>query len=98
MRRLIRFGLTLVLCGGLIGSLVGLVGAAPPSSVAMVPMRDGTLLATDFYLPTGTGPWPVALARTPYRRTDFRKTDGGHGGIPASRFLASGIALVVQDL
>ena len=31
-----------------------------------VPMRDGTLLATDVYLPEGEGPFPVVLARSIY--------------------------------
>ena len=34
----------------------------------MVPMRDGTCLATDVYLPGGGGPWPAILMRTPYGR------------------------------
>src|SRR5712692_10167558 len=89
----------------LLGLCVGLnalyakpaAAAAVPSSTAMVPMRDGTLLATDIYLPAGNGPWPVALARTPYGRTDFQNSGGGHGGIPPADLLQSGIALVVQD-
>src|SRR5712692_1206351 len=90
----------------LLGLCVGLnalyakpaAAAAVPSSTAMVPMRDDTLLATDIYLPAGNGPWPVALARTPYNRTDFRNSSGGHGGIPPSSFLANGMVLVVQDV
>jgi len=35
----------------------------------MVPMRDGTLLATDIYLPASSGPHPVILQRTPYGHT-----------------------------
>lgn len=34
----------------------------------MLPMRDGVRLATDVYLPEGTGPWPVILTRTPYNK------------------------------
>ncbi len=35
----------------------------------MVPMRDGTKLATDVYLPPdGQPPYPVVLMRTPYGR------------------------------
>lgn len=44
--------------------------AAPPES-HRVAMRDGTLLATDVYLPGedhGTGPWPVILLRFPYNK------------------------------
>ncbi len=33
----------------------------------MIPMRDGTRLATDVYLPDHSGgPWPAVLLRTPY--------------------------------
>ncbi len=32
----------------------------------MVPMRDGTRLATDLYIPDGPGPFPMVLERTPY--------------------------------
>src|SRR5262245_15374111 len=35
----------------------------------MAPMRDGTLLATDIYLPSLSGPHPVILQRTPYGHT-----------------------------
>ena len=33
-------------------------------------MRDGTVLRADLYRPTGNGPWPVLLARTPYGKQD----------------------------
>lgn len=33
-----------------------------------VPMRDGTLLATDMYTPTAAGKYPVILLRNPYVR------------------------------
>jgi predicted acyl esterase len=32
-------------------------------------MRDGVKLATDIYLPDGTGPWPAILFRTPYGKS-----------------------------
>ena len=37
-------------------------------STVMAPMRDGTRLATDVYVPMaqGSGPFPVILTRTPY--------------------------------
>jgi predicted acyl esterase len=39
----------------------------------MMPLRDGVKLATDVFLPpTGDGPWPVMLLRTPYSRFDPR--------------------------
>src|SRR5947209_8675156 len=68
--------------------------ATPTRTTAMVPMRDGTLLATDVYLPAGDPPWPVALARTPYGKANV----GNHTGIQPSRFANNGIALVVQDV
>jgi len=43
----------------------------PPGSrheAAMVPMRDGTKLATDMFIPPGKGPWPVILGRGYYGR------------------------------
>ncbi len=43
----------------------------PPGSrheAAMVPMRDGVKLATDVFIPPGTGPWPVILGRGYYGR------------------------------
>jgi putative CocE/NonD family hydrolase len=72
--------------------------AVPTAATVMVPMRDGTLLATDVYIPAGNGPWPVALARTPYGRADFRSAGGGHGGIPPIQFTSNGMALVAQDM
>jgi putative CocE/NonD family hydrolase len=54
----------------------------------MVPMSDGVHLATDVWLPPGDGPWPVALARTPYNKD----------GIPGQGLVAKGIALVSQDV
>jgi len=42
-------------------------------SFTMMPLRDGVKLATDVFLPpTGDGPWPVMLLRTPYSRFDSR--------------------------
>jgi predicted acyl esterase len=85
----------------LIGLLLasGPVRAQLPSgrSTVQVPVRDGVMLATDIYLPAGEGPWPVALARTPYDKNDFR-SGGGHGGVAPARFTNGGIVLVVQDV
>jgi predicted acyl esterase len=55
----------------------------------MVAMRDGIELATDVYIPTGTGPFPVILLRSPYNK------DGLAGmGADAQR---RGYVLVGQD-
>jgi putative CocE/NonD family hydrolase len=57
----------------------------------MVAMSDGVKLATDVYLPEGNGPFPVVFLRTPYGKTSR--------GMPApGRYLARGMALVVQDM
>jgi uncharacterized protein len=58
----------------------------------MVPMRDGTHLATDVYLPLAEGPVPTVVGRTPYTK--------GH---PAFEKLVEawngrGYALVIQDV
>jgi len=50
-------------------------------------MRDGTKLATEVYLPSGTGPWPVLLTRTPY----------GRKGVDPSALTTRGYVVVAQD-
>ena len=52
-----------------------------------VPMTDGTLLATDVYLPEGEGPFPVVLVRSTYSRNQ------GMNG-----YIEKGFAAVVQDI
>jgi len=59
-------------------------------SDVMVPMSDGTELATTVTLPTGDGPFPVVISRTPYNK------DGLKG--EAQRFCKNGYAFVAQDL
>lgn len=54
-----------------------------------VEMRDGVLLATDFYLPPGDGPFPTILFRTPYGKTGDQWYAEGLN--------AAGIAVVAQD-
>ena len=58
-----------------------------------VPMRDGTILRADVYRPTGRGPWPVLIQRTPY---DKRSPVGG---LPLATLLAvsRGYIVVQQD-
>src|SRR6185503_15124716 len=39
----------------------------PPGAVEeTMTLRDGNKLAANVYKPTGMGPWPVVLSRTPY--------------------------------
>lgn len=60
-----------------------------------VPMRDGVALAADVYTPTGTGPWPVLMMRTPYgKNTYFENAWSGVDPVTAAR---SGFIVVIQD-
>ncbi|MBI4531176.1 MAG: CocE/NonD family hydrolase [Candidatus Latescibacteria bacterium] len=59
----------------------------------IIPMRDGTKLAADIYLPNADGPFPVLLERTPYN-----KEVAGEVQVGAPEFFASrGYAVVIQD-
>lgn len=51
--------------------------------------REGIQLATDLYIPNGSGPFPVILARTPYNRESA--TSLGRDGV------RRGFAVVIQD-
>ncbi len=55
-----------------------------------VEVRDGTRLATDVYLPAGTGPFPVILIRTPYNK-------GGSAAFSRAVTGNAAAAVVVQD-
>ena len=68
------------------------VQAIEPTRHAMVPMTDGTRLATDIYLPEGEGPWPVLVLRSTYSRWSAVR------GFLGSDFRARGYAGVVQDV
>ena len=62
----------------------------PEPSLHMVAMRDGTLLATDVYVPEeGEGPFPVLLARTVYGRAGLQMW--------AVAAMGRGYAFVAQD-
>lgn len=58
-----------------------------------VPMRDGALLATDVYLPSGTASLPALLHRTPYGRRDA----GIEGFAHPVWYTRQGFAVVCQD-
>jgi putative CocE/NonD family hydrolase len=70
----------------------------------MVAMRDGVQLATDVYLPPGSGPFPVLLERTPYDKRGTRaaeisvadRTPQPQAQL-AAQFVAHGYAVVIQD-
>jgi len=67
--------------------------------VEWAPMRDGTLLATEVYLPPGPGPFPVILQRTPYSRFPGAAQFASNCDNAQMRFLASnGYAALNQDV
>src|SRR3954447_20429948 len=70
----------------------------------MAPARDGVTLATDIYLPPGSGPFPVLLERTPYDKSaPSRSERTAADPTPRSReevaayFAAAGYAVAYQD-
>ncbi len=75
-------------------AIVAFVTLASPTlcqtkQTLMVPMSDGVELATDIYLPAGTGPFPVLMARTPYDKNGMAES-----GADANK---RGYAAVFQD-
>ena len=73
-------------------------------TTVMVAVRDGVRLATDIYLPAGTGPFPTLLERTPYGRNATARRERTVAdprpplrGEVAARFARQGYAVVVQD-
>jgi uncharacterized protein len=71
----------------------------PESETYKVPMRDGTTLSTDVYLPDGAGEsakFPVILMRTTYNKGAKTKGMKIHA-LMAKPYLANGYAIVVQD-
>ena len=60
------------------------------ADTVMLPMRDGTKLATDVYLPSKSGAaFPVVLVRTVYNKAQ--------GAALSAVFRAMGMAMVIQD-
>jgi len=59
-----------------------------------VPMRDGTILKADVYRPTGTGPFPVLIQRSPYDK------HSKVAGLPLETLVAvrRGYIVVQQDV
>lgn len=67
---------------------------ADSETMVMVPMRDGTRLATDVYLPEGRdGAFPAIFVKTPY---DFNRIDGAQLKW-AVEAVERGYAFVVQN-
>ena len=51
-----------------------------PRRTSPIPMRDGTQLGADVYLPPGQGPFPVLLTITPYGKNGIGTRRGGATG------------------
>ena len=56
------------------------------------PVRDGTVLRADVYLPEGDGPFPTLVTRTPYNKGALRSTH------TYERLAEEGYAVVAQDI
>lgn len=59
-----------------------------------MPMRDGTQLVADLYVPAGAGPWPTLLERTPYNKESSSEIALKAGEYYASR----GYVVMIQDV
>jgi uncharacterized protein len=59
----------------------------------MIPMRDGTRLATDIYIPESAGPYPLVLERTPYNKENATMM-WSH---THTHLLERGYAVAIQD-
>jgi hypothetical protein len=57
-----------------------------------IPMRDGTTLRADVYLPASKGPHPTVLLRSPYGRS------AGFAVTMAVPYAARGYAVVLQSV
>lgn len=75
------------------------VRGARPAKVAegttevLAPMRDEVKLAGNLYLPTGTGPFPCIVTRTPYGKDAMYANPVG-----AKKYTDAGYAYLVQDV
>lgn len=69
---------------------VAMFAQAPAKKIEMIAMRDGVPLATDLFLPSGEGPFPVVLSRTPYSRVKRSQE--------AASFVREGWVFVIQDM
>ncbi len=72
------------------------IGSQPSHDIRFLydlkcPVRDGTRLSTDVYLPRGGGKWPVIYLRTPYETTHGPHIEW------ACWWARRGYAVVIQD-
>ncbi|MGF1454875.1 MAG: CocE/NonD family hydrolase [Alphaproteobacteria bacterium] len=74
------------------GGLPAFTHGAGDSFERMVPMRDGVALFTTIDLPSGGGPFPTVLMRSPYAQIGWLMRD-----LTCGRFVRYGYACVYQD-
>jgi hypothetical protein len=85
--------------GAVITSILALAALAAPASDirtvygAAVPMRDGTVLRADVFLPGQGGPFPVLVYRTPYNKSEASVDYTMHDSA-----VRRGYAVVLQDV
>jgi predicted acyl esterase len=70
------------------------IAALPKWTEMTMATRDGTKLAANVFLPTGAGPFPVVLSRTPYLKDAL----GDLAGFSAKKYTDEGYAFVMQDV
>jgi predicted acyl esterase len=70
------------------------IAALPKWTEMTMATRDGTKLAANVFLPTGAGPFPVVLSRTPYLKDAL----GELAGFSAKKYTDEGYAFVMQDV
>ncbi|XAS70129.1 CocE/NonD family hydrolase [Micrococcaceae bacterium Sec5.1] len=59
-------------------------------------MRDGVVLRADVYRPSGDGPWPTLVVRTPYNKAGA--ADNLWNGFSPTEVARSGFIMVIQDV
>ena len=69
------------------------IAALPKRTEMTMAMRDGVKLAANVFLPTGAGPFPVVLSRTPYLKDAL----GDLAGYSAKKYTDVGLAFVMLE-
>ena len=94
MRGLVGALLALTLVATTAAEPIGAQSKVQRRDAVAVPMRDGTKLVADVWLPAAPGKYPVITIRTPYgRRADWIDAKG-----LGEYFAGRGYAVVVQDV
>ena len=77
--------------GQMTAELKARLAKAPKFTEMFMPMRDGVMLAANVYMPSGPGPFPVILLRTPYLK------DGAREPLTAQKYVEEGYVYFDQD-